>query len=150
MRDEQLENAAEDVSRTLMPRAMPDARFVRDLDQEIRRAARQRMERMGIRAPFGSPQGMPFEEMVVELRKLVRLLCKTLVPVEPRLEYARELGERLQAKAAALDDVRQRQWQWLMVGGLVGSLVSLLGLVAALLLRRRNGRLHTNKPIGVT
>jgi hypothetical protein len=129
---------------------MPRTHFVRDLDQEIRRAARQRMERMGVRAPFGEPKGAPFEEMIIELRKLVRLLRKTLVPVQPRLEFAQVLGEQLQVRTADRMGARPRQWRWLMVGGVVGSVLSLLGLLAALLLRRRNGRLHTNKPVGVT
>jgi hypothetical protein len=147
MPDELWKNETGGSIRSLMPRAVPNAGFVRDLEAEIRRAARRRMGRMG--APIG-PKGVPFEEMVIELRKLVRLLHRTLVPVQPRLEFSRSLGEQLQVRTADVVPVRQQQWRWLMVGGLVGSLLSVLGLVAALLLRRRNGRLHAEKTVGVT
>jgi hypothetical protein len=35
-----------------------------------------------------------------------------------------------------------------MVGGVLGSLLSLLGVFAALFLRRKNGRMQAKKPLG--
>ena len=143
MRDEQLEVEVEESVRPLMPRALPNAQFVRDLDQEIRSAARQRMEQLGVQ-PI-----IPFEEMVIELRKLVRLLRKTLVPVQPRLEYSRVLGDQLQGYATTVTYVQSARVQiarvqpsrrrWWMVGGVLGSLVSVAGVALALVLRRRDG-----------
>jgi hypothetical protein len=140
MLDQDLENSSGEAIVTFMPRATPSTRFVRRLGKDIRRTARQRM---------GYGPSVPFEEMVIELRKMVRLLHKTLVPVQPRSSFASLLGEQLYVKASKQVAVRHRRLRWLMFGGLVGSILSLLGLVAAILLRRRNGRLHTNKPIGV-
>ena len=133
MQDEQLEVGVEESLRPLMPRAMPNAQFVRDLDLEIRRAARQRMEQLGVQPVI------PFEQMVIELRKLVCLLRRTLVPVQPRLEYSRVLGNQLQGYAATVTIVQPSRRRWWMVGGLLGSLLSVAGLALALVLRRRNG-----------
>jgi len=136
MQDEQLEVDVEESLRPLMPRALPNAQFVNDLDLEIRRAARQRMEQLGVQ-PI-----IPFEEMVIELRKLVRLLRRTLVPVQPRLEYSRVLGNQLQGYAltvATATTVQPSRRRWWMVGGLLGSLLSVAGVALALVLRRRNG-----------
>jgi hypothetical protein len=145
MHDEQMRLGEEDSGQPLVPRASPSARFVQDLELEIRRAARQRMEEAGIRP------SMPFEEMVIELRKLVRLLRKTLVPICPRAEFSRMLGQEIEARAEIVTTVQQQR-RWLMVGGVVGSLLSVLGLFAAFLLRRRNGHSHSRmqakKPVG--
>jgi hypothetical protein len=122
-----------------MPRAAPSARFVQNLGQDIRRAARDKM---------GSGTSLPFDEMVIELRKLIRLLRKTLVPVQLRSSFVSTLGTRLQADAEEQFVTRQQRMRWLMVGGVVGSVISLLGVVTALLLWRRNGRLHAKKPLG--
>ena len=133
MQDERLEAEMTDSLRPLMPRAMPNARFVHDLDEDVRRAARQRMEKLGIQPVI------PFEEMVIELRKLVRLLRRTLVPVCPEQAYVQRTGRRLQKDAVvAYAQPRQRQQRWLMFGGVLGSVLSVGGLVAAVLLRRRN------------
>jgi hypothetical protein len=133
MQDEQWEAEVSESLRPLMPRAMPNARFVRDLDQEVRRAARQRMAELGIQP------AIPFEEMVIQLRKLVRLLRKTLVPVSPGTEAIQQTSRQLQERAAIVyAQPRTRQQRWLMVGGVVGSLLSLGGLVAAYVLRRRD------------
>jgi hypothetical protein len=131
-------NAEESVSLSI-PRATPSARFIQGLGREIQAAARRQV---------GTERGMPFEEMVVELRKLVRLLCKTLVPVEPSSGFTAALRGELVESAEQSFSERHRRARWLMVGGVLGSALSLLGLVAALLLRRRNGRLHTKKPVG--
>ena len=133
MRDEQLEVEVESTLRPLMPRASPNAQCVDDLDLEIRRAARQRMEQLGVQPVISC------EEMVIELRKLVRLLRRALVPVQPRLEYSRALGDQLQGYATTVTDVRPSRRRWWMVGGLVGSLASVAGVALALVLRRRNG-----------
>ena len=133
MREEQLEVEVEASFRPLIPRALPNAQFVHDLDLEIRRAARQRMEQLGVQ-PI-----IPFEEMVIELRKLVRLLRRTLVPVQPRLEYSRVLGDQLQVYATTVTTVQPSRRRWWMVGGLLGSLLSVAGVALALVLRRRNG-----------
>jgi hypothetical protein len=135
MQDEQMRLDEEDSDQPLVPRALPSARFVQDLELEIRRAARQRMEQAGIRP------SIPFEEMVIELRKLVRLLRKTLVPICPRAEFSRALCQEIEARAGIVTTVQQQR-RWLMVGGVVGSLLSVLGLLAALLLWRRNGHSH--------
>lgn len=140
MLDEELESTASGQARPLVSRVIPRARFVQGLGEEIHRAARQRM---------GYQAGASIEEVVIELRKLVRLLRRTLVPVQARSGFARTLGSQLQARATELTMTRQRRWRLLMVGGVVGSALSLVGLVTALLLRRRNGRLQPNKPMGV-
>jgi hypothetical protein len=145
MQAERIQAGTED-SDFLMPRALPSARFVQDLDQDIRRAARQHMQKAGI------TPSVPFEQMVIELRKLVRLLRKTLVPLQPRAEFTRSLGEQLETEAAIVTTVQQQQRRWLMVSGMVGSLLSVAGLVTALLWRRRNGHNHNQigakKPVG--
>jgi len=133
MQDERWEAEMTDSLRPLMPRAMPSARFVHNLDQDVRRAARQRMEELGIQ-PI-----IPFEEMVIELRKLVRLLRKTLIPVSPESKYIQRTGRRLQEQAIVIcAQPRQNQQRWLMVGGVLGSVLSVGGLIAAVVLRRRN------------
>jgi hypothetical protein len=111
---------------------MPSARFVHDLNQDVRRAARQRLEQLGIQP------AIPFEEMVIELRKLVRLLRRTLVPVSPGARYIQRTGRGLQQQAVVVAQSKQNQQRWLMVGGVLGSVLSVSGLLAALLLRKRN------------
>jgi hypothetical protein len=139
---------AEDSDQFLVPRALPRARFVQELDQDIRRAAREQMDKAGIR-PL-----VPFEEMVIELLKLVRLLRETLTPVQPRPEFTQALGRQIKAQAVVVPSVQQQQRRWLMLGGMVGWLLSMMGLLAALLLRRRNGHNHSRvrakKPVGLT
>ena len=140
MQGEELDCAGEEHLRSLMPQMMLNTRIAQSLGKEIRRAAAQKMRyRAAMRGR------MPLEDVVIELRKLVRLLRKTLVPVQPRSEFARSLGEQLQVRGTELAATRQRRWLWLMAG----SLLSLLGVATALLLRRRNGRLQTGKPVGV-
>jgi hypothetical protein len=126
---------AEELEQLFVPRALPNSRFVQNLDQDIRRTARQHMERVGI-CP-----SVPFEEMVIELRKLVRLLRKTLVPLKAPPEFAQPLRRRLEAEAIEVT-MQQHQRRWLVVGGVVGSLISVVGLSAALLMRRHNGNGH--------
>jgi hypothetical protein len=134
MRDERREADVQDSFRRLMPRAVPSARFVANLEQDVRRAARQRMDQLGIQP------AVPFEQMVVELRKLVHLLRRTLVPLSPRVEYQQLLQGRLQKESVAvLAQQQSRPQRWLMVGGVVGSVLSVGGLLAALLMRRRDG-----------
>lgn len=146
MQAERIRAGTEDSDGFLIPRALPSARFVQDLDLDIRRAAGQQMQKAGL------TPGLPFEEMVIELRKLVRLLRKTLVPVQPHAEFTRALGKQIKAQAVVVSTVQHKR-RWLMVSGMVGSLLSLLGLLAALLLRRRNGhshnRGHAKKTVGV-
>ena len=133
MQDEQWEAKVTDSLRPPMPRAMPNARFVHDLDQDVRRAALQRMEQLGIQPTI------PLEEMVIELRKLVRLLRKTLVPVSPENQYVQGTGQQLRAQAVEVyAQPKQRQQRWLMVGSVLGSILSVGGLVVAYLLRKRN------------
>ena len=74
MREQNLEGTAEETARLLGPRAVPNARFTRMLREDIYHAAYQKM---------GRPSTTTLQGMVVELRKLVRLLRKTLVPVCP-------------------------------------------------------------------
>jgi hypothetical protein len=148
MQDQQVRFLDEDSDQPLVPRALPNAQFVQDLDQEIRRAARQRMEKAGIRP------SVPFEEMVVELRKLVRLLRKTLIPIRPRAEFARALGQQAEMWATLEITAHQQQRRLWIVGGMVGSALSVVGVMTALLLRRRNGhnngssQVHAEKPAG--
>ena len=139
MQDERWEAEMTDSLRPLMPRAMPSARFVHDLDQDVRRAAQRRMEELGIQPTI------PFEEMVIELRKLVRLLRKTLIPVSPGSKYIQRTRSRLQEQALIVYAQPQRnQQRWLMVGGVLGSALSIGGLVAALVLRKRNHEHRAN------
>ena len=133
MQDERWERQVTDSLRPLMPRAMPSARFVHDLDQDVRRAARQRMEQLGIQPRI------PCEEMVIELRKLVRLLRKTLVPVSPGTKYVQQIGEQLQEQSVVVyAQPKARQQRWLMFGGVLGSVLSVGGLIVAYVLRKRN------------
>jgi len=119
---------AEELSRRLASRVQPSAGFAQSLGQEIRQTAQQQI---------GPSYAVSFTDMVVELRRLVRLLCKTLAPVPPRVEFVRTLGSQLRAQAADLIQARERRWRWLMLGGVVGSVMSVLGVVATVLLRRR-------------
>jgi hypothetical protein len=105
------------------------------LGVEIRQAAQQQTAYEG---------GLSFEDVVVELRRLVRLLCDTLVPTRPRPEFSRALGDQLLAYSAVLREERQRQRRWLMLGGVVGSV---LGVLAAVLLWRRGDQVRTKKPV---
>lgn len=137
MPEESMEGAVTEAARLLGPRAEPDADFVQALGQSIQRAAYQR---------FGRPRPA-FDLMVIELRKLVRLLRRTLVPVCPRPAFVRALEHDLEETAYDLLVVRQERVWWILLGGVLGTALSLLGLLAALLLRRRNGRLQTKKPL---
>jgi hypothetical protein len=132
-----MEEAVQEAARLLGPRAEPSDDFVRTLGQRIQHAAYQHIGR-----PTPS-----FDQMVIELRKLVRLLCKTLVPVQPRPAFVRSLQTDLEEAASELLVIRQERVWWLLMGGVLGTLLSLLGLLAALLLRRRNGRMHAKKPL---
>jgi len=132
MQDERWEAQVTDSLRPLMPRAMPSARFVHNLDRDVRRAARQRMEELGIQP------AIPFEEMVTELRKLVRLLRKTLVPISPETRYIQRTERQLQEQAVAVYAQTKQRQQRLLIGGVLGSILSVGGLVVAFVLRRRN------------
>jgi hypothetical protein len=138
MSDRGLDETAADVRELFGPQAVPNTRFVTTLREDIQRTATQRI----------GPSSLPFEEMVIELRKLVRLLCRTLVPVRANAAFLRTLGQELDLSAQELVAARQERVRWLMVGGVLGSLLSLLGVLAALILRRRNGRVHAKKPLG--
>ena len=139
MRDQSVEETAQEVAQLLMPRAVPSTRFVHDLGQDIYRAAYQQT---------GHVPTVPFQDLVIELRKLIRLLRKTLVPIRPRETFVRSLELGLDVSANELIAARQRRMRWLMVGGMLGSALSLLGVVAALVLRRRQDRLQTKKSVG--
>jgi hypothetical protein len=136
MQDQNVEETARAAARLLVPRAVPNTRFVHDLGKDIERAARQRM---------GSTANIPFQEMVIELRKLIQLLRRTLVPVRPRPSFVPALGHHLNDNAIRIIAVRRQRVRWLMLGGMLGSAISFLGVLAALVLRRRNGRLRTKK-----
>jgi len=137
MQDQELEQTVQDVARGLAARAAPNAQFISSLGQDIYRAAYAKV----------GGSGPPFHEMVVELRKLVRLLQRTLVPVFAKPAFVQDLRVELDAGARELFVVRQERVRWLMLGGVLGSL---LGLFAAILLRRRNGRLAAKRPLGVS
>ncbi|MBL7200372.1 MAG: hypothetical protein ISS56_09505 [Anaerolineae bacterium] len=141
MPDRGLENDADEFARLLTPRAVPSARFVHNLSQDIRHAAYEKM---------GHGSSISFDDMVIELRKLVRLLCETLIPIQPRSDFVLTLERHLQSTAAAQIADRQRRRRWLMVGSVIGSALSFVGVVTALVLRRRNGRVQTNKPVSMT
>ena len=130
----------EETARTYTPWVVPNTQFARNLGAEIHRAARQKV---------GYRSSAQFNDMIIELRRLVRLLRQTLVPVQPRPAFVRTLEAQLIEDTFEAMVIRQKRVRLLVVGGLVGSALSVLGLLAALLLRKRNGRLHTNKPVGV-
>ena len=140
MPDQSVEKAEKEFSRLLVPRATPNARFLHELGEDIHRAAVDQI---------GQPEIVPFQEMVVELRKLVQLLRRTLLPACARRAFVRLLGEELQDRAVEMIDERQRRVRWLMLGGVLGSALSLLGVIAALSLRRRQCRLQAKKPVGI-
>jgi hypothetical protein len=135
-----LEDTAEEAARLLGARAVPSTRFIHTLGQDIQDAAYQRL---------GQPS-IPLHQMVVELRKLVRLLRRTLVPVCARTGYVRALGRDLDAAAREMIAIRQQRVRWLVLGGALGSALSLLGVLTAILVRRRNGRVHVGKPLGLS
>jgi hypothetical protein len=130
-----------------MGSVLPSTDFVRKLGAEIGRAAREKM---------GYGAGLPrvtvsFEDRVIELRRWVRLLRQTLVPVQPRAAFRAALGRQLRSDAIQVQVARQNRWRWLVIGSAVGSVVSLLGVLTALLLRQRQTRVHTTeKTIGAT
>jgi hypothetical protein len=124
---EDTEYMAEELSRRLASRVRPSAGFAQSLGHEIRHAARQQI---------GSSQTQ-FTNMVVELRRLVRLLRQTLVPVPPSVGFVRTLGSHLRVQAADLIQARERRWRWLVLGGVVGSVMSVVGVVTTVFLRRR-------------
>jgi len=126
---ENLESGSGPFSRFAVPRAIPSSRFAQDLGQEIRRAAQQKIDSM---------RGTPLSDVVIELRRLIYLLRRTLVPVHPPAAFTVLLGGELRAEAAAWYVTRTQRRRWLMLGGVVGSLLSLLGVVAAVLVRRHN------------
>ena len=139
MRDQSVKETAQEVAQLLVPRAVPSTRFVHDLGQDIHRAAYHQV---------GHEPPVPFQDMVIELRKLIRLLRKTLVPICPRESFVRSLELSLDASANKMIAVRQQRMRWLMVGGMLGSAISVLGVVAALMMRRRQDRPQTKKPVG--
>jgi hypothetical protein len=121
-----------------MSRAIPRTDFVRRLGTEIGRTAREKM---------GYWAGKSFADRVVELRQLVRLLRQTLVPVQPRPAFRSALGEQLSLDAFRVEMERQNRWRWLVIGSALGSVISLLGVLTALLLRQRSTRPNAKKKI---
>ncbi|MBN1937812.1 MAG: hypothetical protein JW934_24350 [Anaerolineae bacterium] len=121
-------------------RVIPRADFVRKLGSEIGRAARDRV---------GYGVGRTFEDRVLELRRLVRLLREALVPVQPRLVYRRALGEQLRVDALRVTVQRQTHLRWLVIGSVIGSVLSLAGLLAAMLFRQRRVP-PRNRTVGAT
>ena len=140
MPDQTVEETAKEAARLFDRRAVPNTGFVRTLGEEVHRAAYQRM---------GATSAVPFEEMVVQLRKLVLLLRNTLVPICPSETYVRTLGYEIDVGARELIAVRQQRVRWMMLGGMLGSAISLLGVLTALVLRRRNGRPTAKRGVGV-
>jgi hypothetical protein len=137
MQDQALDKTVQEVARGFAARAVPNTQFISSLGQDIYRAAYAKV----------GGSGPPFHEMVVELRKLVRLLQRTLVPILARPAFVEDLGVELNVGAKELFVVRQERVRWLMLGGVLGSVI---GLFAALLLRRRNGRLDAKRPVGAS
>jgi hypothetical protein len=140
MAGKELESVTEELPIPEMPRVIPRAHFAQDLAQELRRAAL----REAVQMPEAHIDGV-----LMGLRSLVQLLCKTLVPVCANASFRQALGVRLQEEAAAWSEEQKGQWRWLMLGGVLGSILSVLGLVAALGLKRRNGQGRVKKTIGL-
>jgi len=140
MPDQTVEETAREAARLFAERAVPSTGFVHTLGEEVHRAAYQGM---------GMMPTVPFEEMVVQLRKLVLLLRKTLVPICPGETFVRTLGSEIDTGARELVAVRQQRVRWMMVGGMLGSAISLLGVLTALVLRRRNGRATAKRGVGI-
>ena len=125
-----------------MSSVIPRADFVRKLGAEIGRTAREKM---------GYGAGTPFEDRVIELRRFIRLLRQTLVPVQPRQAFRTVLNEQLQLDAIKVQIAKQNRRRWLVIGSAVGSVLSLIGVLTAFLLRQRQIRLHAKeKTIGAT
>jgi len=114
----------------------PRASFVQKLRSEIGKAAQRKMKYR---------TGMSFGDTVIELRKIVQLLRRTLVPVEVRPAFRRQLQRKLGDDFVQVQVGRSKRWRWLVIGSALGSVLSLLGVVTALLLRRRNGHLGASK-----
>ena len=120
-----------------LARVAPRGDFVRRLGQEIGRTARERAGYNAVRA---------FDERVIELRRLVRLLRQTLRPVQPRPAYRQILAEQLYADALRVT-VQPGRIRWLVIGSAIGSLLSLIGVLTALLLRQRRMHSRSNAPL---
>jgi ABC-type Fe3+-siderophore transport system permease subunit len=131
----------------MMSSALPSTDFVRKLGAEIGRTAR---EKMGYGAGMSGAK-MPFEDRVIDLRRLIRLLRQALVPVQPRQAFRTALGQQLQFDAIQAHIARQNRWRWLVIGSAVGSVLSLVGVLTALLLRQRQARPRAQKKtVGAT
>jgi hypothetical protein len=121
---------------TPLPRARLDSAFAHHLGDEIQRMA-QREVRPRRRLTW------PWQRRAADVEWLVRLLQQTLVAVRPRPEFVHTLYGQLDVDAAQLTVARQPTWRrWLVMGSLVGSVLSLLGLLAALFFRRRDGQVN--------
>lgn len=130
-----------------MSSVIPSTDFVRKLGTEIGRTAR---EKMGYGTGI-SGTNTSFEDRVIDLRRWIRLLRETLVPVQPRQAFRTALNQQLQFDAIQVQIARQNRWRWLVIGSAVGSALSLLGVLTALLLRQRQTRPGTNeKTLGAT
>ncbi len=137
--------ADENDSKTLsafsrLSRVAPRADFVRKLGVEIGRTARQRVG-LGARSAF--------DEYVIDLRRFVRLLREALTPVQPQPAFRRALNEQLTADALRVSVQRQSKLRWLVIGSVVGSLLSLTGLLVAALFRQRRAP-PPNRAVGAT
>jgi hypothetical protein len=146
----QNDNPKENSARSAFARmssVIPSTDFVRKLGAEIGRTAR---EKMGYGAGMPGAK-MPFEDRVIDLRRWIRMLRQTLVPVQPRQAFRTALSQQLQFDAVQVQIARQNRLRWLVIGSAVGSILSLLGVLTALLLRQRQTRLRTDeKTIGAT
>lgn len=106
----------------------PRAEFVHKLGREIGHAARERV---------GYGALSTWDRRVVELRRLVRLLRRTLVPVQPRPAFRQSLAAELRADALRVTVSQPRRLRWLVIGSAIGSLLSLVGVLMAILLKQR-------------
>ncbi len=126
-----------DQKMSALAQVAPRGDFVRRLGQEIGRTARERAGYNAVRA---------FDERVIELRRLVHLLRQTLRPVQPRPAYRQALAEQLYASALQVT-VQPGRMRWLVIGSAIGSLLSLIGVLTALLLRQRRTHPRSNAPL---
>jgi|GEM_PF-6604078 len=126
-----------DQKMSALAQVAPRGDFVRRLGQEIGRTARERAGYNAVRA---------FDERVIELRRLVRLLRQTLRPVQPRPAYRQALAEQLYTSALRVT-VQPGRMRWLVIGSAIGSLLSLIGVLTALLLRQRRTHPRSNTPL---
>ncbi|HEY77092.1 MAG TPA: hypothetical protein G4O00_13120 [Thermoflexia bacterium] len=112
---------------------------------ELLAAHADRLNDPSVTAPEPTPEEMAY---LTPLMEIAERLKETLVPVEPPATFVRSLRRELVDAARRRQSATQRLHRGLVIGAAaLGSVLSLAGVVA-LILRRRRGRLHAQPSAG--